>query len=55
MYCGVPTRTPSLVVFDAVAMDPSIEAAPPRSLAMPKSSSLAPFLVSMTLAGFRSR
>ena len=59
MYCTVPRIVPCAVSGAAVASrvipDIEIGAAAPRSFATPKSSSFAPDLISMILAGLRSR
>ena len=58
MYWKVPTMVPSPVSLDCsivISVRAAARGAGPICLAKPKSMSLAPFFVSMTLAGFRSR
>jgi hypothetical protein len=58
MYWNVPTIMPSLVSLACswvISVRALASGAEPDCFARPKSISLAPLLVSMTLAGFRSR
>ena len=58
MYWNVPSTVPFSVRWAGVVGNIDSPAPPttgPRLLASPKSSSLAPLLVSMMLPGFRSR
>jgi len=58
MYWNVPTIIPAPVSFDGyavISVKAAFSGAGPKCLASPKSISLAPVLVSMMLAGFRSR